>query len=260
MLIAMAVYDTEENQRTELTRQTLLSLKETVNFTRHRLIVVDNGSCDETIQLYQEMRKILPFKLTTLRTNVGTAMAINKAWREREPGEHAVKMDNDVIIHQRDWPDRMNEVFVKDATIGICGLKRKDLIERPDHPEEYWRSAIRMLPHKPGEHWLVVEEVNHVMGTCQAYSDMLLNTIGYLYQMQDYGNLYGFDDSLASLRADIAGFKRVFLPSIPIDHIDQGGTNYTNWKAGNAGRVMSLYHQVMAEYKSGERDIYYDGP
>ena len=260
MLIAMAVYDTKENQRTGLTEQTLYSLLDTVNLVRHRLIVVNNNSCDATRFLLQRLHQEIPFEQIDLPKNVGTAMAINKAWKKRNPGEHCVKMDNDVVIHQRDWPDRINEVFVKDPEIGICGLKRKDLIERPDHPEEYWRSSIRMLPHNPGEHWLVVEEVNHVMGTCQAYSDALLNRIGYLYQMQDYGNLYGFDDSLASLRADIAGFKRVFLPSIPIDHIDPGGNPYTEWKSKNAGNVMGLYHTVMAEYNSGERDIYYGGP
>jgi len=255
MLIAMAVYDTNENGRTELTRQTLLSLARTVNWDRHRLIVSDNGSCQATHDLYDEMGE-LPLRIIYNGENLGTANAINKAWRLREPDEAAVKMDNDVTIVQPDWADRMEEVFARDPTVGICGLKRKDLDERPDHPHSWYKSTLRMLPHQKGQRWLVVEECIHIMGTCQAYSPLLLNKIGYLYQGDC---LYAFDDSLASLRAQVAGFKRVFLHGVEINHIDPGGTEFTEWKRRCAGEAMAWYHRTRQEYLSGKRPVYYDG-
>jgi len=263
MLLAMAVFDTDDNGRTELTERTLESLGNTVNFERHRLFISDNGSCPATHDLYDRYADHFPFTVLKLGENKGTAVAINTAWRHRKRGEHAVKMDNDVVIHERDWADMMELVFEKDPYIGICGLKRKDIWESTEDPHpngDWYRSSIHMLPHERGERWIIVEQVNHVIGTCQAYSSLLLSKIGYLYQMQDRGNKYGFDDSLAAYRATVAGFKCVFLPGIHIDHVDPGGTEFTDWKHRQAGEFMQLYHRVRDEYLSRTRDIYYGGP
>jgi hypothetical protein len=47
-LIAMAVYDTDENGRTDYTARTLKSILDTVNLDRHRVVIVDNASCADT--------------------------------------------------------------------------------------------------------------------------------------------------------------------------------------------------------------------
>lgn len=251
MLIAMAVYDTEENGRTELTRQTLLSLMQTVDWERHRLFVSDNGSCPATHELYEEfdLRVIFNGK------NLGTAKAINRAWRYRKPGESCVKMDNDVVIHQADWADWMEDVFERDPEIGICGLKRKDLLECPWAENGSWfKSKVYMLPHEPGQRWLVVEEVDHVIGTCQGYSSALLDKIGYLNQP----GVYGFDDCLASARAAVAGYKRVFLHGFEIDHLNVPDVEYTEWKHKEAARDMATFCNLKKQYQSGELSVYHD--
>jgi len=260
VLIAMAVYDTAENKRSWMTQATCQSLKDTVEWDRHRLIIADNGSCDETQDLYSVLKYEIPdLKVIWNGTNLGTAMAINKAWKHRRAGEHAVKMDNDVVIHQPNWANYMEEVFARDEKIGILGLKRNDLMEAPW--EQGWaKSELRMIPHEPGERWFVVEEVLHVMGTCQAYRTELLDKIGFLYQMQDLGNTYGFDDSLAAVRCHKAGYRCGFLMGVHIDHIDPGATKFTVWKQRQAGAMMDDFQRVRREYETGARDIYYGGP
>ena len=259
----MAVWDTDENNRTSLTERTLQSLAERVNWSRHRLIVSDNGSCEATQALYHEAAKWLPFQLIRNGENLGTARAINRAWSYRRPGEVALKMDNDVVVNNSGWADDMELAFSLDPTIGIVGLKRKDLAERPDHHEQHYRSELRFLPHQPGQRWISVEECLHIMGTCQAYSSLLLDKIGYLYQGQDEGKVYGLDDTLASLRARQAGFKVVFLPTIDIDHIDPGQSAYTEWKHKVAGESMGAdgrenwLNRVMVEYRTGKRPLYW---
>lgn len=255
MLLAMAVHDTIENGRTWLTEETLFSLARTVDWGQHRLIISDNGSCEETLKLYENMEDELPFDVICNGRNLGTANAINLAWRDRRDGENAAKVDNDCVIYQAGWADWMEDTFQRDPSIGICGLKRKDLAECPWSKEEWSRSTIRMLPHEAGQRWIVVEEVVHVMGTCQAYSSAFLEKIGYLTQP----GLYGFDDALSAIRAIAAGFKSVFLHGFEIDHIDTGGTEYSEWKRQVAGRNMDAYNQLKREYLSGERDVYYGG-
>ena len=255
-LIGMAVYDTEENKRTKFTMLTMLSLSKTVNWDRHRLIVSDNGSCPETHELYETMANSFPFDLICNGENIGTANAINLAWKRRRPGEHTVKMDNDVVVHALGWLDQIEEVFKRDPQIGICGLKRKDLDECPTSPVSWYRSTLRMLPHETGQRWIIVEEVFHVMGTCQGYSSRLLERIGYLYQM---GGVYGFDDSLSAVRATVAGFKSAFLPHIEIDHVDPGGDAFTVWKQQYAGARIQAHNALKIAYISGKEPIFYDG-
>lgn len=261
-LIAMAVYDTVENKRTDYTRLTIDSLLNTVDFHKHRLFIIDNNSCEETKQLYNEIgawwlnagypSSNLQFIFN--KTNLGTAGAINLAWKYRLPGENAIKMDNDVIIHSDDWVGLMEEAISRDKRLGIIGLKRNDCWENTQHTDPFYKSQLIQLPHKPGQRFIAIEEVHHVMGTCQMYSSALLDRIGYLYQPR----LYGFDDALAAVRCRHAGFYSAFLCNIYIDHIDAGDTLYQKWKEGHAGQQWNEYHQTIGDYMSGKKSIYYN--
>jgi glycosyltransferase involved in cell wall biosynthesis len=258
-LITMACYDTEENGRTTLTAQTLESLYKTVDFARHKIILVNNNSCEATDKLidsfvYRVNEFFCPDMATAIHlpNNIGTARAINLGWSRRQPGQHCIKIDNDVVIHSEGWADEMEHAIAKMPSIGIIGLKRKDLIECTDHQEAQWRSELIQLPHLPGERWVVIEAVKGVMGTCKMVNSKLIDTIGYLSQP----TVYGFDDSIYSCRSSIAGFINCFLPHIEIDHIDPGGDIYTEWKRKHAGDTIAFAQQLIAEYQNGTRPIY----
>lgn len=256
-LISIAVFDTEENQRSELTRRTVESLIKTVDFTKHRLIVVDNNSCKKTKDYldYYIKDHILNknSKCITLPENLGTARAINKTWQLRLPGEHCIKMDNDIVIHQSGWVDEMEAAISKDPLIGQIGLKRKDLWEYPTHPEPDFKSELIMLPHVAGEDWKIVEKVKHVIGSCVMHSSALLDKVGYLYQP----SLYGYDDVIMSHRTQLAGFYSCFLPHINIDHIDPGETEYQSWKEKHSGEQTQAVISLVHEMYNGTKPIYY---
>jgi GT2 family glycosyltransferase len=252
-LCAMAIYDTEANGRTWMTAATLRSLAQTVNWSKHRLFLIDNGSCERTRRLLQSATDWIPFSLITSETNLGTAKAINKAWTHRQPGEHCLKVDNDVVISESDWLDRLEEAIELDPAIGIIGLKRKDLEEWPVGSVDNCRSKFVALPHKRGKRWLAVEVVSHVMGTCQLYNSKLLDKIGYLVQP----GLYGFDDCISAIRSHLAGFYSCFYPWAEIEHIDPGGDSYCDWKSKYAGVNFESYDQLRSEYLAGTRNIYH---
>jgi GT2 family glycosyltransferase len=253
-LIAMAVYSTEENGKDEYLADTLNSLVCTVDFlTEHRLMVSVNAATPQTIEILEAYETIID-KAIFNKTNLGTAEAINLIWKERNPGENCIKMDDDVIIHNEDWVYLMEEAIRRDPTIGQIGLKRRDCMESPFNPEPMYTSELIMLPHKPGEKWIVVEKVKHVMGTCQMYSSALLDRIGYLKQPY----LYGFDDVIASFRSNMAGFKNVFLCGVDIEHIDPGTSPFQKWKEQHASESWAMYHKIIADYKSGKEPIYYN--
>ena len=252
-LLAMAIHDTPENGRDRFTKETLESLAETVDFSKHRVCLVVNAATDNTIAAVQRFKDISGCKVLMMPENVGTARAINQAWKFREPGENAIKMDNDVVIHQAGWVEILEDCISLDSKIGIIGLKRKDCIESPWRDDQY-KSHIKMLPHELGWPWRIVEVVNHVMGTCQMYNSDLLDKIGYLYQPR----LYGFDDSLAAVRCKVAGFYSCFYSSIEIDHIDPGDNPYQKWKEKVADEDMNRYNEIKEQYRSGRRPVWCD--
>ncbi len=250
-LIALCCYDTEENGRTEYTKRTVESLLQTVNFARHRVVIVDNGSCKETKDFLKTVTTPDIMSVITLPNNLGTAKGVNQAWKLRKEGEHCVKMDNDVVIYKKDWCDDLEKAIELDSNIGIVGLKRRDCWENPNHESAMYRSELKLLGGG-NEYWLPVEKVNHVMGTCQMFNSALLDKIGYLYQPR----LYGFDDSLAAIRCKVAGFYSCFVPSIQIDHIDTGETPYQSWKEKHSGEDMRAFNEVKNAYLNGTKSIY----
>lgn len=269
-LIGMAIYSTEENNKDEYLSKTLDSLFETVDWSRHRIGFSINAYTSNTKILLKEFsERTIDFGRTTPifqvfnSENIGTAEAINKVWQNRQPGEPACKMDDDVVIHQNDWLNQLEEAIARDPEIGQCGLKRKDCWEHPAYPDLHYRSILYQLPHEAGQKWIVGESVQHVMGTCVLHSSALLDKVGYLYQIE--GNKYGFDDSFMSLRSKLAGFKNVFLPHIEIDHIDPGETEYQKWKEKNAWMYLSgqngnpsIYGVIKDEFVTGKRSLYYN--
>lgn len=250
----MAIHDTEQNGRSEMTRRTLESLSETVNWRLHRIFLCVNASTEET------RKHIANFAAATagacevfyLPENIGTARAVNKGLRHRQPTECAVKMDNDVVIHQAGWIDEMEEAILIDRNIGIIGLKRPDVCQRPDHPDEFYRTYPKNLGTDSEP--IIIERTADVMGSCTMFSPALLNKVGYLYQP----GLYGFDDVLMCVRSEVAGFYNAFLPGIQIDHIDPGGDQYSSWKHREASMASPEYHRLKAGYQSGEISIFYN--
>ncbi len=253
-LIAAALFDPFNESRHDLLQGFLASLI-TVH-PRHRLYLIDNGISIESRSVVNGFRYGRPCELIGDGTNIGTARAINKAWQLRNPGEHCLKVDSDVVFHEPGWLDKLEECIERDPRIGIIGLKRKDLDESPfARPGTWQHSQLKMLPHRKGLPWLIVERVNHVMGTCQLYNSALLDKIGYLVQM----GTYGLDDSFAAVRCELAGFYSCFYPHYQIDHPDAGNDKYTQWKRDYAGERMARYQQIVDEYKRGFRNIF-SGP
>jgi len=251
-LIGMAIFSTEENGKDEYLAKTLKSLFKTVNFNRHRLMLSVNAKTTKTEHLIKIYSDIIS-EVIYNDHNLGTAEAINKIWRNRWPTEHAVKMDDDIVIYNEGWLDDLEMVANWGNNIGQVGLKRKDCIEHPSRID-FYKSSLEFLPQHPGGKWIVIEKANHIMGSCVLHSSNLLDKIGYLWQP----GLYGFDDSFMSLRSKLAGYSNVFAPHIEIDHIDPGQTPYQKWKEGQAGEKWEAYQSNVKAFSNGIRPLYYN--
>ena len=252
-LIAMTLYSTVENGKDEYLKRTLASLKETVNFDRHRLFLSINGTTPLTMSHIADSG-IPNIEIIKNEGNIGTAEAINNCWFHRRDDEACIKMDDDIVFNKRNWADDLEDAAACDPTIGQIGCKRRDCIETPCNTNPFYKSELIMLPHQPGQKWFVVEKCNHIMGSAVLHTTGFLKKCGYLYQLGPYG----FDDSFASLRANLAGLKTVFLMGIDIEHIDRGDTMFQTWKEKEASSHWVQYHQTVDEYRSGKKSLYYN--
>lgn len=261
-LCVVAVYDTVENKRTNYTRQMLNSLIENNDFSRHRLFISDNGSCDETQAFYEQFKfkfgKFYPEENLTIRKNgrnLGTANAISLGWRTRKEGEFCMKADNDFTIDYPEWIDLIEEAFSREPLLGIIAAKRGDLEEHPLNENPDWKTKLVMLPHKRGEKWIVVEQCHGAFGTCQVYNPKLLDKIGYLVQPKTG---YGFDDMLANIRCKLAGFAQAYIPSLVVNYLDVDENPYWEEKRKIAGEGMKEFNQMKEEFMNGTRKIDYE--
>ncbi len=253
-LIAMAVYCTEENKKDQCLEQVLKILACDMLNPRHRFFFCVNGETKATREMLNEIAsEFRNVDVVYNHENLGTAKAINLAWSFRQPGEHCVKMDDDILIAASEWIETMEEAIKRDPKIGQVGLKRKDCWETPWHESSDFKSELKMLPHEPGESWIVVEKVKHVIGSCVMHSSALLDKVGYLYQP----GLYGYDDVIMSHRTHLAGFYSCFLPHIQIDHIDDGKTPYQDWKQKHSGEQTQTVIDLVHEMYAGRKSIYY---
>lgn len=249
----MAVYSTEENKKDDCLLKTLVSLSETVDFKKHRLMLSVNGYTDYTRAIIEGFPDIISEVYWNTK-NLGTAEAINRVWRNRKPGEHAIKIDDDVVIHSAGWVDLMEEAIGRGPKIGIIGLKRRDIIQSTWHPDPNYRSELIMLPHEPGQTWITVERTNDIIGTCTMFNSALLDKVGYSFQT----GKYGYEDVLFCHRSHIAGFYNCFLNHIVIDHIDEGGGSYQDWKEKHSAEHTAKMIQIFKGYHENPESIYYN--
>lgn len=248
----MCVYSTPENKKDDCLLQTLLSLTETVDFSKHRLILSVNCYTETTLQILNQFKPIL-HKVIFNDTNLGTAEGINKAWAFREKGEHLLKMDDDITHQYRGWLDELENAIRLDPNIGLVACKRKDLRQCPQEESEWFKSELIMLPHVAGERWVICERTADIMGSCVLHNCALIDKIGGLFQFGQYG----FDDSLMAVRSRVAGFYNCFLPHIPIEHIDKGDTEYQKTKEKMASESWTKFQQLAHAYETGVESLYH---
>lgn len=253
-LILMAVYDTRDNNRTWCTGETLECLRKTIDWGRHRLIIIDNDSCDETKELLDKSGH----RVITLPENIGQARALNKGLQSRGPDEVVIRIDNDVVIYHDGWADEMEYVVSADPSIAALSLKRPSAWEHPGNNNPAFQSRLEMLS---GNSWMVIEVADSVLGTCQALNPRFLDKIGSFYQM---GSLWGFIDPIVCAKAKALGYKTAYLPHIKIDHLDEGvdiygnETGYQIWKGEQASELFARFEQLKSCILSGKN--IYNGP
>ena len=194
-------------------RECLRSLSEQT-YTNFEIILVDNGSSDDSIRLVREhFQKV---KLVELADNLGFTGG-NTAGLTVAQGDFIALVNNDTRA-EADWLEKLLPPMLTDSTVGICASKLiVDGTDRIDSAGDGVTTAG--VGFNRG---LWVDRRNYsslepVFGACAAaslYRRRMIDEVGFLDE--DFF-LYDEDVDL-SFRARLAGWTCMFVPQAVVYH------------------------------------------
>jgi hypothetical protein len=125
----------------QVTKQCLAALRELTDHPQWRLIVIDNGSTDGTVEY---LRGIEGITLIENRENLGFTKGVNQGLRVTEPDEDVVLMNNDIILSDSQWLLAMQDIALSEPDIGLVGSRLIDGEGRINHVGSYMPPELLM--------------------------------------------------------------------------------------------------------------------
>lgn len=238
--------------RLDLTKETLRNLFLNTKYP-YNLIIVDNGSSDETISyldktLYSEMENHESFKdyrVISNRKNLGVAIGRNLALYEavnHYKSEWLATVDNDVILPSG-WLTEAIEIIDANPRFASIGVNVENL-------------PTKMVTFN-GKTFQEKQKGN--LGTAaMVFNKKLHKMLGY-FNHKDFG-LYGEEDSDWGMRTRVLGFRLGYIEKmgshLGVDEKDQG--EYREFKTRSHRNNLKKFNNNVREYMSRKRDLYID--
>ncbi len=218
--------------RWHLTRRCLESLRET-DLDGAEVMVVDNGSTDETPERLAELDWV---RVLTLEENTGFVRGNNAGIEAADPASDVVLLNNDLVIGQRDWLDRMRRCAHSRPEVGVVGCRLVAPDGRLLHAGTYiptdtmWGQQIGGREKDIGQ-YTRDREVEGVVFACAYLKREVLEAVGGL--SLDYESY--FEDTDYCLHAAEAGFPTVVCGGVTLVHDEHGSTR------GDAAGLMRIF-------------------
>ncbi len=210
--------------RWDLTERCLETLRDT-DLTGAEVLVVDNGSTDETPRRLAALAESGGLRILTLPRNVGFVRGNNAGIAAAAPGSDIVLLNNDMEFFQEDWLRRLRGCACSAADIGVAGCRLVLPDGRLLHagtyilPDTAWGQQIGSLEKDVGQ-YPGVREVEGIVFACAYIKREVIDAIGGLaLDFESY-----FEDTDYCLRAKAAGWKTVVCGGVTLVHNEHGST------------------------------------
>jgi GT2 family glycosyltransferase len=191
----------------DTTQKCIQHIRESNSNCDHEIIIVDNGSTDETQKIYLNDNKIIYIRN---EENLGVARALNTGAAEAK-FDLLCFMHNDVFVHQEDWTVRIEDFIGKTPDAGVVGLYGSKKI-RADSSFR-GKSIVHSKKDNPSLYKPFVKVVV-VDGLLLAMRQSVFDEVG---GFSDEFIMHFYDKDM-SLKAVTAGFTN-YVVNIPFEHL-----------------------------------------
>lgn len=240
--------------RWDLTRACLDSIRETTDLSSADVLVVDNGSTDETpsaLVAYDWVRVV------RLPENLGFVRGNNEGLRHVPKDHDVVLLNNDVVVPSEGWIDALQRTARSAPDVGAVGCRLVLPDGRLLHagtyilPDTVWGQQIGSLETDLGQYG-EDREVEGIVFACAYLTRGALDAVGGL--SESYESY--FEDTDWCLRARKAGFRTLLCGGVTLVHKEHGSTER------DPARFESLFRKSRRVFErrwKSELDARYDG-
>lgn len=186
------------------------------SFTEFEVIVVDNGSCDKSLSILKEF----PAVIIENKENLGFAAAVNQGIKKAK-GRYIVLLNNDVICDVN-WLKNLVESANKSQKEEMLfasktlKAKEKDIIDNTGDNLGYTGMPYSLNSgEKNNGQFKEKSYIFSAPGVASLYKRELFPKIGYF----DESFFAYYEDTDFSFRAQLAGYKAVFVPEAKVYHL-----------------------------------------
>jgi GT2 family glycosyltransferase len=239
--------------RWELTERCLRTLHAHTDFADVEVVVVDNGSTDETPA---RLRAVPWVKVVTNPQNLGYVRGNNAGIAAALAGNDVLLLNNDVEVRDDGWLEKLRALACSSPDVGIVGCRLVLPDGRLLHagtyvlPDTLWGQQIGALEADVGQYG-EDRDVQGVVFACALIRREVLDAIGPLStSYESY-----FEDTDFCLRARDAGFRTVVAGSVTLVHDEHGSTRDA---PEMFDRVFQQSRRAFARRWKGTLDARYD--
>lgn len=208
-------------RRPDLLMRCLESLKDCSRTVPTQVVVVDDGSGDDSCDLVRE--RFPKYLLVSLEKNVGYPAAVNAGLRVSR-GEWILTLNNDTVV-EPDALEILLAVANSSSDIGSLAAQQRFL----SHPQIIYSAGVtvdrrgqaadRLIGHPVADSELEPIEVFGACGAAAMYRRAMLDELGGF----DERFLFGLEDVDVSWRARMRGWRCLYVPGAVVYH-DLGAT------------------------------------
>jgi len=237
--IAIIVLNWKQPRLTTETIASLLKIKH--NSFNYEIVLVDNGSPDDSIKIFnQEYKNNKLIKILNTKSNLGYAGGNNFGidYSLKNNFDFVVLLNNDVLVD----PNFLDELLKESANYDILGPKiyfapgfeyHKDRYQKKDLGKVIWSmggqmdwdniygSNISIDEVDHGQFKKIINKIDFISGCCLMASRQVFQKIGKL----DENYFMYLEDVDFCQRAKNAGFKMACIPKSIIWHLNSGSTS-----------------------------------
>ena len=204
------------------TKKCLDALHDLTDHPAWRVIVVDNGSTDGTVEWLDGVKWI-----TTIKngSNLGFTKGCNIGMAACEPDEDVVLMNNDIVVVDRRWLHKLQDVAYSSPDVGVVGTRLVDGRGVINHLGSYM-PPVSLYGHQMGGNELDINQcIRDREAECVVFAQAYLrrsciDRIGLL----DEDLFAYFEDTDYCFRATKAGMKVMYAGGVCPIHFHNTST------------------------------------